>query len=239
MRGREGEEECQGTGAEPRALKSAGVLWRPWAKGEGVFGGLLENRGGRRAWALPPSGDPSTHLSPCEGQLDLDKCKATPPSSWALRLSALPSKPSLHHARASGLHMDVQVPRQHLSPPPSQLPLPMASGPGARSLCLCAHTCPRLHTLPVCTGYVSVHACLVGGLPLPPVKAMLRFLSFVLTTSLYVGKLIWALGEGQCLQDSHPGRMSKDAGAPMLPFLRLGQVGSLNLARNIPEESVN
>lgn len=104
---------------------------------------------------------------------------------------------------------------------------------------LCTHMPTPAHLACVHGVCVSVHACPVGGLPLPPVKAMLRFLSFVLTTSLYVGKLIWALGEGQCLQDSYPGRMSKDAGAPMVPFLRLGQVGSLNLARNIPEESVN
>ena len=68
----------------------------------------------------------------------------------------------------------------------------------------------------------------------PPGKAMLRFLSSVLTIFLYAGKFIWTLGAGQSLQDSYFGRTSKDAEALKLPFLSPGQVGSLNPARNIP-----
>lgn len=47
---------------------------------------------------------------------------------------------------------------------------------------------------------MSAHACLLGGLPLPSVNALLRFLPFVLSTVLYVGKLIWALREAQWLR---------------------------------------
>ena len=154
-------------GAEPRALESAGVLWRPWAQGEGVFGGLLENRGGRRAWAVPPSGDPSTHLSPCEGRLDLDKCKATPPSSWALRLSALPSKPSLHHPRASGLHVDVQVPRQHLSHLLLNCPSLWPPGRGLGA-CASVHTHAHACTPCLCAQGMRECTCLHAGRSAPP-----------------------------------------------------------------------
>lgn len=115
---------------------------------------------------------------------------------------------------------------------------PQGRGLGA---CASVHTHAHACTLCLCARGMRECTCLPGGRSAPPSgQGYAEIPVFcILTTSLYVGKLIWALGEGQCLQDSYPGRMSKDAGAPVLPFLRLGQVGSLNLARNIPEESVN
>lgn len=93
--------------------------------------------------------------------------------------------------------MGVQVPWRHPPPPPSQPPLPVASGLGPwerASVHIQAHACMQCQCASECT------RLLLGGLPLPPGKAMLSFLSSVLTTFLCAGKLIWALGAGQSLQ---------------------------------------
>lgn len=81
--------------------------------------------------------------------------------------------------------MDVQVPWGHLPLPPSQPPLPVASGLGPWELCLCAYASPHMHVGPVVA--CECTCLLLGGLPLPPGKAMLRFLSSVLTIFLYAG----------------------------------------------------
>lgn len=134
--------------------------------------GKAEGGGGRQGWAVPSRVHPSVLLNLGQGRhpqphrlhgglsgsshgQPLVQVRASEPPS-------LPSKPSLCHTQASGLHVDVQAP-QPVSTSSSTVILcghslwPQGQGPGARAsvhmharactLCLCAwsvHECTRL-----------------------------------------------------------------------------------------------
>lgn len=57
-----------GLGAEPRALRSAGIPWKGWGQEGGRLQGLVGKLGSRKGWDVPSRVNLSVHWSLGEGR---------------------------------------------------------------------------------------------------------------------------------------------------------------------------
>lgn len=202
VRGRAG--GCPGTRTEPRAWRCAGPLEK-MGPGRGSLQGLVgKPRGQEGVGLFPPEAtpQPSSALVRKEHPLphhlwrvtlrlvsEQPRCQPVSETPRTFHPSLGPPTPGLRALHGCPGPLETSTPTLLLN-----LPLPVASGLGPwerASVHIQAHACMQCQCASECT------RLLLGGLPLPPGKAMLSFLSSVLTTFLCAGKLIWALGAGR------------------------------------------